>query len=639
MSKLLLNANDLNLKHLGPALLEDVSLQIHEGDHICLLGRNGVGKSTLMAVLTGQQKADKGSIQLRQKASVAFLPQEIPASVLHSRVYDIVAKGLGRQGESLVRYQHLLNCPGSATQNLKILEEAQQEVEHCSGWDADRSIREMLSRLKLDPNSYMQNLSGGMQRSVLLAKSLVSSPDILFLDEPTNHLDLQSIQWLEQYIQRHVPTLVFVSHDRAFMRSIANRIFDLDRGKLTSWQCDYDTYLERKEAFLDAEAERWRKQDERLAKEEAWLRKGLKARRKRNMGRVRNLESLRAEHRKRRERTGNARMLLQEARKSGKLVLEAEDLSLAFAGQSIIQDFSTIVQRGDKVGIVGPNGCGKSTLLNLLLGNLEPDKGHVRQGSQLETAYSDQMRRVLNDDLSARENIAGGNDFLDVGQKRYHVLNYLQDFLFTPERAQLPANLLSGGERNRLLLAILLARPANVLVLDEPTNDLDAETLELLEAKLVEFQGTVLLVSHDRQFIENVVTSTWVFGPQGKITEYAGAVPKWEELWKEPFNKAQGGKKEKNAGAKKKNQAQRPRRLSFKELKELEELPEKIEALELELENIHRQMADKDFYLQDKETIRTRINRVDPLKNELHVSYARWQELEKIRDCEKAGER
>jgi ATP-binding cassette subfamily F protein uup len=629
MSKLLLNANNLYLTHVGPPLLKDVSLQIHEGEHICLLGRNGVGKSTLMAVLTGRQKPDSGSVQFGQEVCVAYLPQEVQLSELNKSVYEMVASGLGRQGESLVRYQQVLANISSDTQSLKDLEEAQQEVERCAGWDAERNIQEMLSRLKLEAKQNIQDLSGGMQRTVLLAKALVSRPDILFLDEPTNHLDLQAIQWLEDYLKRHVPTLFFVSHDRAFMRRMAKRILDLDRGELTNWKCDYDTYLQRKEAFLEAEAENWRKHDESLAKEEAWVRKGLKARRKRNMGRVRKLERLRAERRERREQAGQASIHMQEAKKSGKIVFEVDNVSFAYGKQRIIEDFSTVIQRGDKVGIVGPNGCGKSTFLNLLLGGIKPDQGQVNQGTNLEVAYSDQLRSVLDENLSARDNIAGGNDFLDVGDKRYHVLTYLKDFLFTPERAQLPARVLSGGERNRLLLATLLSRPANVLVLDEPTNDLDFETLELLEAKLVEFEGTVLLVSHDRQFIENVVTSTLVFAAKGQIIEYAGAVPQWDELWKEP-QKNREREAKKKGGTQKKCQSSRPRRLSFNESQELQELPEKIEALELELEDLHAKMADKDFYLQDKETISATMNRLEPLKQELEENYQRWEELEEV---------
>ncbi|MDZ7762350.1 MAG: ATP-binding cassette domain-containing protein [Desulfovermiculus sp.] len=630
----LLTASELSLNYIGPPILDQVDVQIHNGDRLCLVGRNGVGKSTLMHILTGNVTPDSGSVHVAPDVQVAHLAQEIPSAARDVPVYTLVASGLGRQGESLVAYQEQLTALNAGqTRDLQPLEVAQHEVEAHNGWDADRKIQEMLTRLKLDGAASTGSLSGGVLRRAMLARALVGSPDILFLDEPTNHLDMQSIQWLEDYLLRHVPTLVFVSHDRAFLRRVANGIIELDRGILTRWTCDYETYCQRKEAALAAEEEQWRRQDQRLSEEEAWLGKGLKARRKRNMGRVRALEQLRDECRQRRQREGQARLAIQEARKSGRIVVEAEAVSLGYAQAAVISDFSLVIQRGDKIGIVGPNGCGKTTLLRGLFGDLAPKQGTIRQGTNLHIAYSDQMREALPPEIPARKIVAGGNDFLDVNGKRQHVVSYLRDFLFTPERAQVPSKLLSGGERNRLLLAALFAKPANVLVLDEPTNDLDSETLELLEAKLVEFAGTVLVVSHDRQFMENVVTSTLVFQGLGRVVEYAGAVPDWSQLWtdsqSEPRSKAQ-----KKAPAKKREPKVRLRRLTFHEARELERLPKEIEAKEDELVGLHRAMAAEDFYRQEEAAIRAAVDRLGPLHDEIDAAYARWEELESIRQSQ-----
>ncbi|MFO7717995.1 MAG: ATP-binding cassette domain-containing protein [Desulfohalobium sp.] len=460
-----LTAQALWLTHTGPPLLNGVDLQIHRGDRLCLLGRNGAGKSTLMHILAGTARPDSGTVQYDTGVEAAHLPQEIPAAAMDQSVYAVIASGLGLQGESLVAYQRCLEAlEREQTADSRALELAQHEVERHNGWDADRRIREMLTRLKLDGTAYVRELSGGVQRRVLLARTLVGSPDILFLDEPTNHLDMQSIQWLEEFIVRQVPALLFVTHDRAFLRRVANGIVELDRGVLTRWQCDYPTYCQRKEDALAAEEQQWRRQNQRLAEEEAWLKKGLKARRRRNMGRVRALERLRRECRERRQREGKARLAIQEARQTGRVVVEAEGLDLGYAQSPVVQNLSLVIQRGDKIGIVGPNGCGKTTLLKGVFGTLAPSRGWVRQGTNLHIAYSDQMREALPPETPARDIPAEGNDFLDVGGKRLHVLSYLRDFLFSPERAQIPCKLLSGGERNRLLLATLFAKPANVLV-------------------------------------------------------------------------------------------------------------------------------------------------------------------------------
>jgi ATP-binding cassette subfamily F protein uup len=629
--KALLTGSQLCLNYIGPPILDHVDLTIHSGDRLCLVGRNGVGKSTLMHILQGRQAPDFGTVHVAPDVHMAHLTQEVPKADMETTVYALVASGLGRQGESLIAYQCLLSAlDRGEDQDYQALEAAQHEVERRNGWDADRKIQEMLIRLKLDGTAPTASLSGGVLRRALLAKALVGSPDILFLDEPTNHLDMQSIQWLEDYLLRHVSTMIFVSHDRAFLRRVANGILELDRGMLTRWTCDYKTYCQRKEAALAADEAQWLRQDQRLAEEEAWLRKGLKARRKRNMGRVRALEQLRRECRERRQREGQAKLAIQEARQSGRIVIEAEDVSLGYGQPSLISGFSVVVQRGDKIGIVGPNGCGKTTLLLGLLGHLKPEKGNIRLGTNLHIAYSDQMREALPPDTPARKIVAEGNDFLDIGGRRQHVVSYLRDFLFTPERAQVPSKLLSGGERNRLLLAVLFAKPANVLVLDEPTNDLDSETLELLEAKLVDFAGTVLVVSHDRQFLENVVTSTLVFHGQGQVVEYAGAVPDWEHLWHEPGVETRPKTRKKDSRLKKEPKA-RPKRLTFAQARELERLPEEIEAKEEELALLHQAMAAEDFYRQDETSIKKAVDRLEPLQDEIEAAYERWEELESIR--------
>ncbi|MFO7802195.1 MAG: ATP-binding cassette domain-containing protein [Desulfovermiculus sp.] len=630
--KVLLAASQLCLNYIGQPILDHVDITIHSGERICLLGRNGVGKSTLMHILQKMQIPDSGTVHLSPDLQMAHLAQEIPQEDLQGTVYALVASGLGLQGESLTAYQQQMAAlEQGQSRDYQALEAAQQEVEYHNGWDADQKIQEMLTRLKLDGAALTSGLSGGVLRRVLLAKALVGNPDLLFLDEPTNHLDMQSIQWLEDYLLRHVPTLVFVSHDRAFVRRVANGILELDRGTLTRWACDYDTYVQRKDAALAAEQEEWRRQDQRLAEEEVWLRKGLKARRKRNMGRVRALEKLRHECQQRRQREGQAQMAIQEARQSGRIVVEAENVSLGYDHQApLVSDFSLLIQRGDKVGIVGPNGCGKTTLLQGLLGKLAPHRGTIRLGTNLHIAYSDQMRETLPPESPARKIVAQGNDFLDAGGRRQHVVSYLRDFLFTPQRAQVPSKLLSGGERNRLLLALLFAKPANVLVLDEPTNDLDSETLELLEAKLVEFAGTVLVVSHDRQFLENVVSSTLVFQDKGQVVEYAGAIPDWGQLGNESGPESLPKAKKKAPAAKKEPKA-RPGRLTFAQARELERLPEEIEAREEELAGLHEAMSAEDFYRQQQSAITEAVNRLEPLQAEIEAAYERWEELESLR--------
>ncbi|WP_341540088.1 ATP-binding cassette domain-containing protein [Pseudodesulfovibrio tunisiensis] len=535
----LVSLQDISVNFTGTILLDSVSLHIQPGERVCLMGRNGEGKSTLLAILSRRLEPDSGSVDYAKGTRAALLPQEVPEGIAGT-VYEVVAQGLGVIGEQLAAYHHAVrelsdSLPGEDRDRLVTrMERAQHALENAGGWELHQTVETVLSHLKLNADDDFDSLSGGVKRRTLLARALVSGPDLLILDEPTNHLDIESITWLEDFLLRHVKTLLFVTHDRAFMRRIATRIVELDRGNLYSWECDYATYLERKAADLDAEAKQNHNFDRKLAEEEAWIRQGIKARRTRNMGRVRALIQMREDRKARRERVGNASMIIQEADRTGKLVVEAKGLNLAFDGKSIIKDFSTAIMRGDKVGLIGPNGAGKTTLLKVLLGDLKPDSGSIRHGMNLQVSYFDQLREQLDETRSARENVAGGNDFVSINDNRMHVMGYLKNFLFTPDRAQVPVSVLSGGERNRLLLARLFTRPSNVLVMDEPTNDLDAETLDLLEELLLDYSGTLLLVSHDREFLNNVVTSSIAFEGNGRIAEYVGGYDDWLRQRPEP---------------------------------------------------------------------------------------------------------
>ena len=523
---------DIAINFTGTAVLDRVSMQIETpGERVCLLGRNGEGKSTLLSIIEGVLAPDAGSVDYAKGARVAMLPQEVPKD-LDGLVYDIAAQGLGETGRHLSAYHHasrLLAAASDGDQSGLVarLERAQHALEDAGGWPHHQAIETVLSHLKLDGDAPFDSLSGGTKRRALLARALVSQPDLLILDEPTNHLDIESITWLEDFLLRQSAAVLFVTHDRAFLKRLATRIVELDRGSLFNWDCDYTTYLERKEADLEAEAKQNHNFDRKLAEEEAWIRQGIKARRTRNMGRVRDLIKLREERRARRERAGSARMVIQEAERTGKLVIEATDLCFGFDDTPLVSGFSMTIMRGDKVGLIGPNGAGKTTLLKLLLGELKPKVGSVRHGVNLQITYFDQLRGQLDERKSARDNVADGNDFIEIGDGRKHVMGYLKDFLFSPDRARVPVSVLSGGERNRLLLAKLFTRPSNVLVMDEPTNDLDAETLDLLEELLMDYPGTLLLVSHDRAFLNNVVTSTIAFEGQGVVAEYVGGYDDW----------------------------------------------------------------------------------------------------------------
>jgi ATP-binding cassette subfamily F protein uup len=622
--------HDVSVSLGGPLLLDGATLPIEAGERIGLLGRNGAGKSTLLRLLNGDIPPDSGEIATSSGTRVSLLPQEVPAA-LPGTVYDIVASG-GQGHLDLLRQYHDLTvrmAQGSDAGLLKKLERVQHRLETSGAWSFHQTVEQVISLTSLDENAEFRTLSAGLKRRVLLAKALANEPDVLLLDEPTNHLDIDSILWLEEFLLRFNKTLIFVTHDRAFLQRMATRIVEIDRGRLLSFDCDYATYLERRQALLDAEEKGWQDFDKKLAKEEVWIRQGIKARRTRNEGRVRALQQLRLERDLRRERMGNAQIAITEAARSGRLVAEAEKISFAFEGKKILENFSTAIIRGDKVGILGPNGSGKTTLLKILLGKLKPQKGRVRLGAGLKIAYFDQLRAQLDDDRTLRDSIADGAETVFVGGASRHVVGYLQDFLFSPEQIQAPVRLLSGGERNRLLLAKLFSVPSNVLVLDEPTNDLDTETLSLLEERLLEYSGTILLVSHDRAFLNNVVTSTLVFESDGKLREYVGGYDDWLRQRREPKAHKEPAAAQKEDKPARGKPPETKRRLSFKNAKELEALPQRIDALEAERTGIIAALSSSAFYAEsDPAQVASTNARLEALVLELDEAYSRWEELE-----------
>jgi ATP-binding cassette subfamily F protein uup len=623
----LLRTRNLRLSFGGPALLDGVDLSIEAGERVCLVGRNGCGKSTLLKVLEGLISPDDGDIERRQGLKIASLDQQLPGD-LSASVFDCVAEGLGKLGD-LIRQFHHLSLKLGQYQDSKLLERlevTQHELETRGGWALEQRVETVVSQLSLDPDAHFDSLSGGIQRRVLLARALVSSPDLLLLDEPTNHLDIQAIEWLEAFLGNFGGTLLFISHDRSFLASLATRIIDLDRGVLTDWPGDYPTYLKRKQQWLDTEASRQAAFDKKLGDEERWIRQGIKARRTRNEGRVRALQKMRDERRNRRLVSGKAKMHSQNSETSGKLVVETIDAAYSFADRPLIRNLNTMILRGDKVGIIGPNGVGKTTLLRLLLGELQPQQGTIRLGTKLETAYFDQRRAQLDEQRSVIDNLADGRQFIQINSRQRHVISYLQDFLFAPDRCQTPVSALSGGERNRLLLAKLFSKPANLLVLDEPTNDLDIDTLDLLEELLAEYAGTVLLVSHDRMFLDRVVTSTLVFEDVAVVNEYVGGYSDWLRQRKssEPGKAQTTNKQGTNTGRPKPRSA----KLSYKDQRELDQLPQRIEQLETEIEDIHNCMSDADFYRLPGDKIATKKERLSTVEADLKTAYRRWEELE-----------
>ena len=623
----LITLRDIQLSYGQQPLLDHVTLSIDPGERLCLIGRNGAGKSTLMKVIAEEIHADDGQIEKTQGLTVARLEQEVPDDQDHS-VHFMVSEGLGEHGALLSEHAELVHHLGDGDDKvLARFEQLSSDIEACGAWQLSQRVDTVLSKLKLDGDQAFAGLSGGMKRRVLLARALVQEPDILLLDEPTNHLDMDSIQWLEEFLKSYGATLVFISHDRAFIRSLATRIIELDRGKLTSWPGSYEKYLSGKQAALEAEERANAEFDKKLSQEEKWIRQGIKARRTRNEGRVRALKAMRDEFAQRRNRTGTANLTIQGGDNSGKVVVEAEHLDYTVDGKSIVRDFSVNLLRGDRVGILGPNGCGKSTLIRLLLGRLAPDSGNVKLGTQLQVAYFDQLRDTLNEEKSVIDNVAEGSDVVTINGQNKHVIGYLQDFLFDPSRVRQPVKSLSGGERNRLLLAKLFTNPFNLLVLDEPTNDLDAETLELLEEQLMNYQGTLLLVSHDREFIDNVVTSTLVF-ENGELNSYVGGYQDWLRQRPEPVK----GKTVKSAKPVLEPAPAAPKRkkLSYKDQRELEQLPERIEQLEAALEAVQARMSDPAFFKGDPAEISAAQQQQTELQAELETTFARWDELDQL---------
>jgi len=614
-----------------PPLLENVTFQIEKGEHVCLVGRNGVGKSSLLKLLAGEMLPDSGDIWRRQGISVAALEQDVPAG-FDGTIFDVVAEGLGETGRALAEHSRIFRYAqtGDTPQPAKRREELEHMLNAGGGWELLTRVESILSRTRLDPANRFADLSAGLKRRTLFARALARKPDLLLLDEPTNHLDIDTIIWMEEFILRHVKTLLFITHDRAFLNKIANRIMELDRGRLISYDCDYAAYLIRRQAALEIEETQNGMFDKKLSQEEAWIRKGIKARRTRNEGRVKSLQKMRAAYRSRRREIGNVRLQVQEAERTGKLVIEARAVSFSYGQTPIVRDFSTIIMRGDKLGIIGPNGVGKTTLLKILLKATRPDTGSVRHGTNLQVIYFDQLRAQLDEQKSVRENIAAGNDFIIFNGQKRHVISHLQDFLFSPERCRTPVYVLSGGEKNRLMLAKLFTKPANVLVLDEPTNDLDAETLELLEELIFEYQGTLLLVSHDRAFLNNVVTSTIVFEGNGQLVEYAGGYDDW--LSQRPQS-ATERLPEKN-GRKKvrpKPTARPSRKLGYMQEREMQDLPQKIEALESEQGKLFAILSDPLFYKKEKDVIAGIKSDLDRVEREIETAYRRWEELEAMK--------
>ncbi|MDX1608734.1 MAG: ATP-binding cassette domain-containing protein [Halofilum sp. (in: g-proteobacteria)] len=625
----LIEARNLEFSIGGPyPLLEDVDFELRRNERVCIVGRNGAGKSTLLRLLAGEIEPDEGRVRVGEATVVTRLAQEVPAGTAGS-VFDVVASSLGETGALLAEYHRLaqdLAAPGSAERMGRV----QARIEAAGGWDIDRRVSEVLDRLQLPEATEFAELSGGLKRRVLLAQALAPGPDVLLLDEPTNHLDIEAIDWLEGFLKGFPGSLVFITHDRRFLRNLATRIVEIDRARLTSWPGDYDNYLRRRAERLHAEELERQRFDRKLAQEEVWIRQGIKARRTRNEGRVRALQQMRRERAQRRERQGNVRMDAAEAGRSGRRVVEAEHVRFGWDGRPLVQDFSITILRGDRVGLVGPNGVGKTTLLQLLIGRLPPQSGRITLGTGLEIAWFDQQRAQLDENANAVENVAGGQDFIELGGRRRHVMSYLQDFLFTPDRARAPITRLSGGERNRLLLARLFARPSNLLVMDEPTNDLDVETLEMLEELLAEYRGTLLLVSHDREFLDNVVTSILVLDGNGGVEESVGGYSDWLAR-QQPAERGTARRHDRPRGGAGKAGTQRQRRtLNNWEQRELSELPERIERLEARIAELTERLADPELYREAGDEVARVNERLTETQSALDAAYERWHELDEF---------
>ena len=614
-------------------ILDNQSLTINSGERVVLIGRNGAGKSTLLKVISGEVGLDDGVRWVKDDARVAYLDQTVPPA-LDQSIYEVVLSGLGDIGDCLSRYESLANDPDLTNKkNLDEFSRLTQQLDLLEGWDLKHRVDKILTDLNLDGRQDMNSSSGGMRRRAMLARALVSNPELLLLDEPTNHLDIEAIDELQQTLMNLDTALVLVSHDRSLIDALSTRIIEIDRGQLTSYPGSFAEYKSRKDKENEEELVSNKLFDKQLAKEEAWIREGIKARRTRNEGRVRRLEKMRRERSQREERQGNVRLAIEEGQKSGSMVVEFNQVGFSYEDK-ILSNFSSVVRRGDRVGVIGRNGSGKSTLLKLMLGKISPDSGSVKLGTNLEVAYFDQQRESLDSTKTVKESVADGNDYVQIGGERRHVVGYLGDFLFPPHYMNAKVSRLSGGEKNRLLLAKLFARPANLLVLDEPTNDLDIETLELLEELLTDFQGTVVLVSHDRAFLDGIVTSTMVFEEDQGLKEYVGGYSDWQkQLLKEVKGKSELVN---NASQKKplqKTQSKKnPNRLGFNERRELEEMPERIEALESELQVLTSRMGSADFYSQEGEAIKLASQRLAELNEELEAAYLRWETLSRLEE-------
>lgn len=619
-------------------LLDNTELHIEENERVCLVGRNGAGKSTLMKIINGEQPLDDGRIIYETDLVVARLQQDPPRNITGS-VYDFVAEGVEEQAEHLKAYHAIshLVIDDPSDKNLNDMARLQSILDHQNLWQLESRIHDVLEQIGLKPDTELSSLSGGWLRKAALGRALVSNPRVLMLDEPTNHLDIETIDWLETFLKNFSGSIVFISHDRSFIRNMATRIVDLDRGKLVSWPGNYDQYLAGKEEALRVEEMQNAEFDRKLAQEEVWIRQGIKARRTRNEGRVRALKALRRERSERREVMGKANMQVGEASRSGKIVFELENVDYAVDGKVLVKDFSSQVQRGDKIALIGPNGCGKTTLLRLMLQQLKADHGRVHSGTKLEVAYFDQHRAELDPDRTVMDNLAEGKQEVLVNGKPRHVLGYLQDFLFHPKRAMTPVRALSGGERNRLLLARLFLRPSNLMILDEPTNDLDVETLELLEELIDGYQGTVLLVSHDRQFVDNTVTECWIFEGNGEIGTFVGGYhdAQQQRAAYRQHRSASPAKATANTAkpAAEKSEAKRSvNKLSYNLARELEQLPQKLEQLEARIGELQAKMSHPDFFSQAHDRTQPVLDNLAQAEQELETAFARWEELESLKN-------
>ncbi|NOX43640.1 MAG: ATP-binding cassette domain-containing protein [Gammaproteobacteria bacterium] len=626
----ILTLSNVSLAFGHHPLLAHVDFEIEPGERVCLIGRNGTGKSTLFRVIENLTQPDDGKVWRKDTLRISHLEQEVPQDASHT-IYEVVAAGLGELGQILTKYHSTIHqTTDHDAASLEKMSQLQHQIEVHDGWNLDQKIETVLSRLVLPADKRLADCSGGVRRRVMLAQALVSEPDLLLLDEPTNHMDLTAITWLEEFLLSFKGALIFITHDRTFLKHLATRIIELDRGALTSFPYNYDNYLQKKEELLEIESRANAKFDKKLAEEEAWIRKGIKARRTRNEGRVRALESLRKERGSRVGLTGKVRLNVDSSDLSGKLVTDLRHVNFKYGDQWIVKDFSTRIMRGDRIGVIGPNGSGKSTLLKIILDELKPDSGQVVIGTKLQLAYFDQQREILDPEKTVRENIGDGNDYIEVKGRPKHVVGYLRDFLFPPERIDSPVKILSGGERNRLLLARLFTRPANMMILDEPTNDLDVDTLELLENLLTDYEGTLLLVSHDRAFLDNVVTSTLVFEGDGRVGEYIGGYEDWLRQRKDRITSNKQSGKNNSQTETNKNLAEnvKKQKLTYKEAKELESLPQIIETHELKIQQLEQQIGENKFYQQEKDTITATLNKLEKLRNELQLAYDRWEHLD-----------